>query len=420
MEIGPFIKLHRIKQNMTQEELADGIVSESYLSKIENQKTDASQEVIDMLCVRLGVQYKCEEDSIVKEKCEEWFNLLFENNSRELLNTKYEELEDLINNTDSDYEILFEIHKIRYYLVLGEDKLALKQIGKLKEFANNFDDFKQYFWLKFNGNYNSVIEEYNQAMRYYKLAEDLLPSIELMEVESADLKYTVAVTYSKLRNTLETIDYSTQALSIYRNNYNFLRCAQCHILLGISYRRIRVYDKAIKNYNLARHLAELNKDKKLIQLTNQNLGYLHSSKGETEQAIHYFKSALDDEEIVVENKLITLTSLISEYYISYNFDEAKKLVYEGIKIINKVDIDRYKLFNYELKAYKYTLENETEKFESLVVGEFIPFLQKQKDYANLVKYANMAGKFYEKAKKYKEAVKHFKLANLSYEQLINI
>ncbi|WP_164493482.1 helix-turn-helix domain-containing protein [Terribacillus saccharophilus] len=39
MEIGPLIKLHRIKQSMTQEDLAAGIVSESYLSKIENQKT---------------------------------------------------------------------------------------------------------------------------------------------------------------------------------------------------------------------------------------------------------------------------------------------------------------------------------------------------------------------------------------------
>ncbi|MEC0282809.1 helix-turn-helix domain-containing protein [Terribacillus saccharophilus] len=72
MEIGPLIKLHRIKQSMTQEDLAAGIVSESYLSKIENQKTDASPEVIALLCERLGIQLNAENEDMIKEKAEEW------------------------------------------------------------------------------------------------------------------------------------------------------------------------------------------------------------------------------------------------------------------------------------------------------------------------------------------------------------
>lgn len=71
MEIGPYIKLHRIKQEMTQAELAEGIVSSAYLSKIENEKTEASPSVISLLCTRLGIQLENETDEVVREKCQD-------------------------------------------------------------------------------------------------------------------------------------------------------------------------------------------------------------------------------------------------------------------------------------------------------------------------------------------------------------
>src|SRR5699024_10617309 len=109
------------------------------------------------------------------------------------------------------------------------------------------------------------------AMEKYRKAEDLVRKLDFSEEEIADLKYTMSITFSILRQTLKAIDYANQALDIFMKKYNFMRCAQCHIVLGISYRRIKLYDKAIKNYNLAKHLASLDNNKEIIQLTNQNL-----------------------------------------------------------------------------------------------------------------------------------------------------
>ncbi|WP_026569241.1 helix-turn-helix domain-containing protein [Sediminibacillus sp. JSM 1682029] len=421
MEIGPFIKLHRIKQNMTQEELAEGIVSESYLSKIENRRTEPSADVINMLCTKLGVEIKGEEDTMLKEKCQEWFDMLFEVNSKEDISNKYQELQEIIDNNYSHTQVLFEIHKIRYYLIMDEVNLALKQVNNLKEISNTFDNYQLYFWMKFKGNYNSVIEEFGQAIRLYKLAEEKANQIDISDDEAADLKYTMAVTYSKLRNTLEVIDYANKALEAYSKNYNFIRCAQCHILLGISYRRIRIYDKAIKNYNLAQHLAKLNKKDDLIQLTNINLGHLYASKGDTQKAIDCFKEVLEDEEALgLKERILSITSLVKEFYRSRNHIEARKMVSEGNKLLSEIDKDRFKFFDYELRTYKYALDQEHELFESFVIGEFIPYLKKQKNYANLVIYANMVGKHFEDIKKYKSATEYYKLANYSYEQLIRI
>ncbi|MFD1037097.1 helix-turn-helix domain-containing protein [Virgibacillus byunsanensis] len=419
MEIGPFIKLHRIKQEMTQEQLAEGIVSMSYLSKIENQKTDASPDVISLLCTRLGIQLDNEIDTTIKEKCQNWYNLLFEVNDKQEIIAAYEELEGLMESAHSDSLVMFEIHKVRYYLVLGKLEEALAEINRLAEISSTLDSLHQYYWYKFKGNYATLTSEINQAMRMYKLSEEKLNQLELPEEEVADLQYTIGVTHSKLRNTLEAIDYADKAIDVFRKQYNFIRCAQCHIVLGISYRRIRMWDKSIKNHNLAKHLGELNKNQQIIQLSNQNLGFLHATKGDTKEAIHYYEEVYNDVEVDLNAKLTAVTSLIKEYYSIYDLDNTKKMIEKGTELLDgKTDNELFKIHYYVISTYNLVLNQEYAKFESLVIKEFIPYLQKHKDYANIVVYANMLGKHYEYLCKYKDAVKYYKLANISYEELI--
>ncbi|MEB5454287.1 helix-turn-helix domain-containing protein [Virgibacillus pantothenticus] len=76
MDIGLLIKLHRLKCKMTQEELSEGIVFLSYLSKIENQKTNASPEILQLLCNRLGIEISEDTDREVEEECKEWYDML--------------------------------------------------------------------------------------------------------------------------------------------------------------------------------------------------------------------------------------------------------------------------------------------------------------------------------------------------------
>ena len=55
--IGLLIKMSRIQQNMKQVTLAKGICSTSYLSKIENNQTVPSEDVIKLLIDRLDIDY---------------------------------------------------------------------------------------------------------------------------------------------------------------------------------------------------------------------------------------------------------------------------------------------------------------------------------------------------------------------------
>lgn len=218
MEIGSYIKLHRIKQEMTQAELAEGIVSFAYLSKIENGKTEASPEIISLLCSRLGIQLDNEKEMTIKEKCQEWFSRLYEVSDREEIVRRYNELEELMEDTHSENLVMFEIHKIRYFLILGDYETALTQMNSLADLFSTFDNLHQFYWYKFKGNYNSIVGEFIQAMRMYELAEEKLNQLELSEEEVADLQYTISVTHSKLRNTLESIEYANKALDVFQKN----------------------------------------------------------------------------------------------------------------------------------------------------------------------------------------------------------
>ncbi|MBP1970413.1 tetratricopeptide (TPR) repeat protein [Virgibacillus natechei] len=421
IEIGSFIKLQRQKQEMTQGDLAKGIVSLSYLSKIENKKTEASREIIQLICTRLGIQLDNELDTTIQEKCKQWYSMLFEVHDKEQIITTYREVQGLMDTNLTNNLLMFEIHKIRYYLVLGKFDNALDKINELKDVSNTFDNLHQFYWYKFRGNYSSLNGDFNEAMRLYKIAEDKISQIELEDKEIADLQYIIAVTHSKLRNTLESIDYAEKALDIYMKEYNFMRCAQSHIVLGISYRRIKMYEKAIKNYNLARHLGELNNDKQVIQLTNLNLGYLYSAKGNKKDAIHYYLEVADDLDVEMNARLTAVTALIKDYYSINNFDETKQMIDKGFELIDMDNSsEAYKSHYYVLNTFSFAINQEKSKFESIVIDEFIPYLKKHKDHANLVIYANMLGVHFEELNRYKESVKYYKLANLTYEELINI
>src|SRR5699024_8752116 len=109
-------------------------------------------------------------------------------NDKENIICLYNQLHQTIDSSYADWVVMFEIHKVRYYIVLEQYVKALKQIKKLNELSNSFDTLHQYYWYKFKGNYYSLGSvQYNQALRLYQMAEDKLNQLDMSEEEIADL-----------------------------------------------------------------------------------------------------------------------------------------------------------------------------------------------------------------------------------------
>src|SRR5699024_3613285 len=136
MEIGALIKMTRIHKGMTQEDLAEGIASMSYLSMIENEHATACSEVINMLFTRLGLHVDKRNDETIDETLQTWYGMLFEGTDKENIIALYNKLQQIIDSNYTDEVIMFEIHKVRYYIILEQYVKAFKQINKLDAMSN--------------------------------------------------------------------------------------------------------------------------------------------------------------------------------------------------------------------------------------------------------------------------------------------
>src|SRR5699024_2913500 len=182
-----------------------------------------------------------------------------------------------------------------------------------------------------------------------------------------------------------------------------------------------MYSKSIKNHNLAKHLGKLSENKQIIQLANQNLGYLHSTRGDMEKAIHFYMEVAQDPNVDMNTKLPAVASLIKEYYSMQKYEKVGELIEDGLRLLKEMGgDDSFRIFYYIIYTYKYALNKENKKFENIVSKEFIPYLKKHNDYANIAAYTTMLAKHYESKHLYKDAAYNYELANQAYKRLITI
>ncbi|WP_121641078.1 helix-turn-helix domain-containing protein [Virgibacillus sp. Bac330] len=421
IDIGYIIKLHRTKQNMTQEALSEGIVSLSYLSKIENQKAKANSEIIQALCNRLGIELTNIPDSNFEDKCKKWYDMLYDRFDKQEIITRYEELQNVMDKSINNQTIMFEIHKVRYYIILRDFQKALHKINELHEMADSFNSLHKYFWNKFQGNYYSLKEEHQQSLQCYKKAEKVHRSAEIEEEEIADLYYAISIQHSHLLNGLETINYAEKAMAEFQRKYNFTRCAQCHILLGISYQRIRMNDVALENYNQAMYLGKLNNEEQVIQLAYLNLGLFYFTTGNSKKSIENYELGLKTTDLDYELRLDAITHLIHSFYKSDNWQKTKVYLRSGEEALNFTqDKGYHKFYSYVIKTYTHLLNGDLKNFKIVLADEFIPYLKQKKAYNYLVFYSRLLATHLEKMGKYKEAMKYYKVANESYDKIIKL
>ncbi|WP_141234154.1 transcriptional regulator [Virgibacillus sp. 7505] len=305
-------------------------------------------------------------------------------------------------------------------MVEGRVQEAKEQIERLEQVQNSFDARQAFYWNKFVGNYYHMeLSEFPKALNLYQEAESIMETLDLLDDEKADLLYVISILHSKLVNDLSALEYANKALAIFRNSYKFVRCAQCHIILGIAYRRLHMLEEAIKQYNLAKHLGEITESHDVIQLTNHNLGYLHSRGGNSDEAIKYFKIAFDIEDAHSSYKLTTVMALIREYILTRDYFNAKDYINQAEVILQKQKVIPSQIL-IELDVFKAIVEKRFDDYEQLMTNKLIPYLQEQQESVHLITYSSMIAAHFEEIKKYKNAAYYYKLASKSYDDLLKI
>ena len=408
-KIGHRIKYHRLKSRMTQTELSNGVISVSYLSKIENGEVEPRQEVVSLLSKKLKMEIETDEHNGV-EFYKAWFRHLLVGNRAEAVKG-YQYMKENLDIADTSYRNLINLHKLSYYILINNKAGKEKQYKYLQTISHSFTELETYYWYKFSGDYHFSLLSYKKALSFYQHTEDYLKyPIYSLKDEENDLYYLIALSASKLRQTHHTFSYATKALDYYQKIYNLKRCAECHILLGISYRRTSELDKAKESYQLAATIAELAQEHSLFALCNQNLGKVYSLLNKSEEAIEYYLKSYELHAAEsISDQIVPVSSLMKEYYQKGERANAERWLQEGLRLSESLTpIDS--IYVYEFKVYRHLIHGiEDKEFVNLITKKVLPFFD-EIPYEKY-KYLKVLADYYFDNRKYKLAASYYNYAN---------
>lgn len=406
MEIGSRIRFYRIQQNKTQEELSRGIISTSYLSKIENNQTTASIEVLDYLCNRLDINLIEEEEIPLMKSLFDWYHDIV-HRKHDHLKKRYIDLQkEILSSSDTTAMIYFVLFEFRYLLTEREFAEADSKLEKINLYKDIFEEKMTYYYEKFVGLHHYLQSKYSTALLHLKGAERFLTKhLPFEKWEEADLYYSIALTLSQLRKAALVIQYTHFALNIYQSRYDLMRCAECQILLGINYLRCEEHTRSEESYLLARKIAEQLNDKSLLGMIYHNMGYLSSITKKYEQAIDRYNEALQFKD--KNESLSTIFSILYAYYQLENKEEAGKWIIEGKHILENNPNQEY---HYHFKIYEYLLQdNLSSEFEYFMMEVVIPYFIEHEKQQYIIEYSELMASYFEDRHKYKSAVQYYQI-----------
>ncbi len=289
MNIGSVIKYYRLKHNLTQSQLADGICSVSHLSKIESNTYTPHEETYEALLLKMGVQLKkeLEHQKRLEQQLGRFIDcsLYYDLDRMEEL---YEELVEVDNYVQSTALVnQYELYKFRYYL-------HAKQYEKANEQQRLLDKLKASFtapelWMRqfFQAIQFSSLGHYKEAMALMDELDHGFHSIpQKLEGEFYYQKSRILLLFDRLALSAY---YAELAVRAYEKDHNYIRLLHAQLLLAINYTRRNLVTQAANLYEVIKRNAKLTQQTELYQTVLYNYAELLQSEKQDEQAIELFE-----------------------------------------------------------------------------------------------------------------------------------
>ncbi|WP_375705720.1 tetratricopeptide repeat protein [Bacillus anthracis] len=391
-KIGKQVFYKRLQQKMTQEELCQGICSVSYLSKIENGKIEASEEILQLLCTRLEIAVTdlrdVEED--VKGKLDEWLNALVHLDKPQVERI-YEELQSEMKHV-LDFEII-NYYKLLYtrYLIMKRDIATLEEeLDRLKKVYKKYSPFQKLLYMYSRGLLCCLQYRWKEGLDYLLKTEVMAKEQGYHET---GLYYNIALVYTHLDIHHLAIHFVNIALEGFRSEYKFRNIINCQILIAVSYTEKGQYEEALKMYeSILRESASFADKDVLLAITLSNMGSIYYKKGKYQQAKKYYLDTIYEMAVVC----IKLEEL----------EEAKALIDKGIDAAKQEERFNAKLYLLLMLRYKYF--EEAKDYKAFLENEAIPLyksagnkIELKKVYIELAEHFSSLSRFEESNRYYR-------------------
>jgi tetratricopeptide (TPR) repeat protein len=375
---------------MTQEELCQGICSVSYLSKIENGKIEASEEILQLLCTKLEIAVTdlrdVEED--VKVKLDEWLNALIHLDKQQV-DRIYTELQGEMQHV-LDFEII-NYYKLLYtrYLIMKRDFPAVEEeLGRLKKVYKKYSPFQKMLYTYSKALLLSLQYKHKESLEYLIETEEMAKEQGYYET---GIYYNLSLAYSHLNIPHLAMHFAHIAMEGFRNEYKFRYVINCQTIIALSYVEKAQYEEALKIYESV-------------------LREVYHYKNEYDKSKNYFLQSFELQKTVNMNYIETIYGLAKQCIHLKRYEEAQEWIEKGIDC-SRSD-EKYNKMIYSFCIFKYKYFGESQEFKRFLENEAIPFFKSvgsmkelKNAYLELAMYFENEFKYEESNKYYKEAIK---------------
>ncbi|MFD1019273.1 helix-turn-helix domain-containing protein [Thalassobacillus hwangdonensis] len=407
---GLLIRQERLKQQMTQEDLAFGVCSVSYLSKIEHDSIKPSEEIYHLLGERLGLDMSSVNDTFdnaIYDRLHMWHDSI--KNRDSAMHDLYQSLtKSMQNHYHIDLTNLYLIFEFRYSFTIQmeKDKLSnkLKLLQSVYEYANLQYKF---FYHKIIGIYHLSESELKKGLSHFKQANALLSELPM---DDSELSYYIALVYSRLDSYAESIIYTQKAIDNYQNSLNYSKVIDCYLLMAINYSLLRIFDVAQEYLDKILLSAGDYLTNKMRGKVYHNMGYSCINNNKYEEGLEYLNIALriKKKEKLATHPTIYLIALA--HFSNSNSKKAEKFAEEGAKQALEAQDTKYQ-YSFAMLVEQIHGTHLSESFIEKLVDEIIPFFKMSDERTEYIQALRLLGEIYYENKKYKSSSQCFKIAS---------
>ncbi|MFB8375157.1 helix-turn-helix domain-containing protein [Paenibacillus taichungensis] len=364
---GKIIKFYREKHRRTQGELVKGICSVTHLSKIERGMTEYSQEIMDMLCERLYIDMAREVTRYhqMNNVLDSWQEAIIMQRTAEAIRLK-DKLEEEPLKGIPDLRLSYDLLQIRFYLFMNDIDEAERLIAEMEIPDESEHSYEHYFYHHVMGIYYFLTGHYTKSIQ-------TLTSINQSKYTNHEYFYHLSLAYHSIYSNITSYYYAEKAIQHFRKTLNMVRIIDTEtiMLVQLNSREYHDFPETKRRYeNLIRICDDCGLTDRKAKLLN-NLGYEYNRRNQYEDAVYWYRLALD---IIPEKQplyLMVLNNYIESNRLG-NLIPANKLLDMSLKALHNSKLVADASYM-ELELQSVILQGQEQAYYEMIEERILPY-----------------------------------------------
>ncbi|TFB21720.1 transcriptional regulator [Filobacillus milosensis] len=412
MELGSMIQFYRTKNGLTQKELANGVCSVSYLSKIESGAIEPKPDTVELLFERLKMDYE-KLTSYDVPTIHNQINQLYKHISNKQLDQAksiVNELKEIITPFhDPDLQKYFQLIHFYYLIVQDTTNKLSMNLQELMNLEDTFKGEKLFYFYKIVGFYYNCHLNSKMANQYFHKAIEILEEQNLRDPE---IYYLLALSYMGMQKPVYSNYYVGMALEQYANDLLYRKVTDCYHLLGINYLNLGAFDISETYLQQVLQSKPMGDSPTVHSRVTHNLGIMHERRGDLDQALKFLHDALEHHENLYD--VAHSTIMIAKIYFQKGEHHlAEEYIKQGESKLQGSNLTKIRHRFYILKHQLYNKTHD-QAFIDRAENVILPYYKSVGETALTQELLELLAEVYTEKQEYEKAIEYYKrLTNIN-------